>query len=56
MEPESVNSRCREIVGVDWRNLDQVKAFREGEGFWSCTRLTGDTARLVGEILERENP
>ena len=56
MEPESVGSRGREIVGVDWRNLDQVNAFREGEWFRSCTRLTCDTARLVGEVLERENP
>jgi hypothetical protein len=56
VEPESAGSRGREIVGVDWRSPDQqVRAFREGEGFRSRTRLTGDTARLVGEILERGN-
>ena len=43
---------CRDIAGVDWRNPDQVRAFREGGKFIACRSLTGKTAKLLGEILE----
>jgi len=44
---------CRDIAGVDWRNQDQVKKFREDEKFRSCQALTGKTAKIIGELLER---
>jgi C_GCAxxG_C_C family probable redox protein len=44
---------CRDIAGVDWSDPKQVKAFREGEKRIACGRLTGETARMVGELLER---
>jgi C_GCAxxG_C_C family probable redox protein len=44
---------CRDIAGVDWRNPDQVKKFQEGEKFRSCQILTGKTAKIIGDLLER---
>ena len=44
---------CREIVGVDWKDRDQVKAFYNGDKVLECQRIIGDTAKLVGELLER---
>ena len=44
---------CREIVAVDWTDSGQLKAFREGPKWEACRRLTGHTARLVGEIIEK---
>jgi hypothetical protein len=44
---------CRDIANVDWTSLDQVKAFYKSDKLLACQRLTGDTARLVGEFLER---
>ena len=44
---------CREIAEVDWLDVEQVKAFREGEKRRECARITSETARLVGEILQR---
>jgi len=47
--------RCREITGIDWMNRKQVTSFYiPDEIFLECTRIVGDTARLVGEILERQ--
>jgi len=44
---------CRDIAGVDWRDQGQVKKFHEGDKFRSCQTLTGKTARIIGELLER---
>jgi C_GCAxxG_C_C family probable redox protein len=44
---------CRDIAKVDWTSLDQVKAFYKSDKLLTCQRLTGDTARLVGEFIER---
>jgi len=44
---------CRDIVAVDWTDASQVKAFRQGPKRESCKKLTGHTARLVGEIIEK---
>jgi C_GCAxxG_C_C family probable redox protein len=44
---------CREIAQVDWRDPEQVKAYREGGKSRECLVLVGKTAKLVGELLER---
>ncbi len=44
---------CRDIVAVDWTDPDQVRAYREGPKREICRKLTGHTARLVGEIIEK---
>jgi C_GCAxxG_C_C family probable redox protein len=44
---------CRDIAKVDWTDLDQVKTFYKSDKLRECQQLTGDTARLVGEFLER---
>jgi C_GCAxxG_C_C family probable redox protein len=47
--------RCRDITGIDWLNRGQVTSFYLPDKiFLECTRIVGDTARLVGEILERQ--
>jgi C_GCAxxG_C_C family probable redox protein len=43
---------CRDIAGADWRDLEAVKAFYRSEKLLDCRRLTGETARLLGEFLE----
>jgi C_GCAxxG_C_C family probable redox protein len=47
----SVN--CCDIAGVDWRDPEQVKAFREGDGRIQCAKNTGRAALILGEILEK---
>ena len=44
---------CREIVGVNWKDRDQVKSFYSGDKRLECRRIVGETAKLVGELLER---
>jgi len=44
---------CRDLVNVDWMDLNQVKSYRGSDKFEYCRILTGKTARLVGEILEK---
>jgi C_GCAxxG_C_C family probable redox protein len=44
---------CREIARVDWKDRDQVRAFYKGEKALECGRIVGDTARLLGQLLER---
>ncbi len=46
--------RCQEIAGVDWTNREQVQSFYNGEKLLECTRIVGDTAKLIGELLERQ--
>ncbi len=43
---------CREIAGVDWNDKEQVRAFRKSEKVLECGRIVGETAVLIGELLE----
>lgn len=45
---------CRDISQVDWKDRGQVKEFYTGDKVKKCIRIVGDTAMLVGEMLERE--
>jgi C_GCAxxG_C_C family probable redox protein len=45
---------CRDIAGVDWSDVNAVKAFYKSEKLLACRDLTGATARLLGELMERE--
>ena len=44
---------CRDIAQVDWRDQNQVKHFLESGKRNECQILTGKTAKIVGELLER---
>lgn len=44
---------CREIAGVDWKDRDQAKAFYKSEKVQECRRIVGETAYMVGELLEK---
>ena len=44
---------CRDIVQVNWADPAQVKEYRRGEKFFKCKTLTGETAALIGELVER---
>ena len=44
---------CREIVNVDWMDIDQVRSYRGSDKFQYCLMLTGKAAKLIGEILEK---
>ena len=44
---------CRDIARVDWKDRDQAKAFYRGEKVLECGRIVGETAFMVGELLER---
>lgn len=44
---------CRDIANVNWMDQNQVKEYREGQKREDCKKLTGKTARLIGEIIER---
>jgi C_GCAxxG_C_C family probable redox protein len=44
---------CRDIVQVNWADPAQVKEYREGEKALKCKTLTGKTAGLIGELIER---
>jgi C_GCAxxG_C_C family probable redox protein len=43
---------CRDIAGVDWRDKDQTAAYYRGDKLRSCQALVGQTARIIGELLE----
>ena len=45
---------CREIIGVDWTNREQALNYYKGEKVKECARIVGDTAKLTGELLERQ--
>ena len=53
LSPNPGHILCREIAGVDWKDREQAKQFYRGEKALVCGRLVGDTARLIGELLER---
>ncbi|MCG2740134.1 MAG: C-GCAxxG-C-C family protein [Syntrophaceae bacterium] len=44
---------CGEIARVNWKDREQVRSFYKGETVLECVRIVGDTAVLVGELLER---
>jgi len=44
---------CREIARVDWHDREQARNFYKSERVRECGRIVGDTAALVGELLER---
>jgi len=44
---------CRDLVNVDWMDLNQIKSYRGSDKFEYCRMLTGKTAKIVGEILEK---
>jgi len=44
---------CRQIAGVDWKDREQAKAFYKSDKVAECGRIVGDTAQMVGELLER---
>ena len=45
---------CRDIAGVDWSDVNALKAFYKSEKILVCRDLTGATARLLGEFMESE--
>ncbi len=44
---------CRDIVAVNWTDPGEVDAFRQGEKFRKCTRLVGESSRLLCELIDR---
>ena len=44
---------CREIARVNWKDREQARAFYKSEAALECGRIVGDTAMLVGELLDR---
>ncbi len=46
---------CRDIVQVDWTDRAQVKGFYSGDKTKECSRIVGETAKLVGELIEKSN-
>lgn len=44
---------CRDLVNVDWMDFNQAASYRRSDKFKYCLMLTGKTARLVGEILDK---
>ena len=47
---------CRDIAKVDWMDPNQVKDYRKGDKIALCRSLTGQTACLIGELIERARP
>jgi C_GCAxxG_C_C family probable redox protein len=45
---------CRDITGVDWKKPEQAQAYFKGEKFVECQRIVGDTAKILGDLLERK--
>ena len=44
---------CRDLVDGDWTDFNQAKGHRGSDKYEYCWVLTGKTARLIGEILEK---
>jgi C_GCAxxG_C_C family probable redox protein len=44
---------CRDIIGVDWKDREQARTFHGSEKYRECLRITGETAKMVGELLEQ---
>jgi C_GCAxxG_C_C family probable redox protein len=45
---------CRDIACVNWKDREQAKEFYKGDKIKKCYRVVGETAMLLGEILERD--
>jgi len=47
---------CQDIAGVDWKNKEAVKEYYSNpdSNRKICTRLVGEAAALLGELLEEE--
>lgn len=45
---------CRDIAGVNWLDRGEVKSFYSGDRVKKCIRIVGETAMVLGEMLERE--
>ena len=47
---------CRDIAGVDWQNREAVKVYyvNPDSSRKICTRLVGEAAYILGELLEEE--
>jgi C_GCAxxG_C_C family probable redox protein len=44
---------CRDLVNVDWTDFNQAKSYQGSDKFEYCLMLTGRTAKLIGEILDK---
>jgi C_GCAxxG_C_C family probable redox protein len=44
---------CRDIARVDWNDREQVKSYYKGDKVQECIRIVGETAKFLGELLER---
>jgi C_GCAxxG_C_C family probable redox protein len=44
---------CRDIIGVDWKDKNQIRDHFKGETRRECLRITGETAKIVGEMLDQ---
>ncbi|MRR15775.1 MAG: C_GCAxxG_C_C family protein [Deltaproteobacteria bacterium] len=45
---------CRDIAQVNWLSRSEVKAFYSGDKVKTCIRIVGETALVLGEMLERK--
>ena len=47
---------CRDIAGVDWKNREAVKEYYSNpdSNRKICSRLVGEAAAILGELLEQE--
>ncbi|MEN6332602.1 MAG: C-GCAxxG-C-C family protein [Smithella sp.] len=46
---------CRDIACVNWKDRQQAKEFYQGsDAIKRCYHIVGETALMLGEILERE--
>lgn len=47
--------RCFDIAGVNWKDREQAKVFYQGsDAIKRCYHIVGETAQMLGEILERD--
>jgi C_GCAxxG_C_C family probable redox protein len=44
---------CRNLVGVDWADPDQIRAYYRSDKVRTCLRVTGEAAQMLGEMLDR---
>ncbi len=44
---------CRDLIGVDWKDKEQVKNFHSSGKYKECLRFTGEAARLLGEMIDQ---
>jgi len=44
---------CRDLVGVDWTNPEEARAYYRSDKVLTCLRVVGETARMLAVILDR---